>query len=180
MRSLSRRSFLTGAAMAAASTVCASAVAAERTPRIGVQLFSAREALAKDFAGTLKRIAALGYREVEAAGFYNHSAGDVKRMMAEAGQNPAEMMRAHAGRFSMLHLKDLKPAPAGTDPSERVSTEIGYGVVDFGPIFAAAKATGIRHYFVEQEDFDKPVFEALAIDYKNSNTLARGGHLRRM
>jgi sugar phosphate isomerase/epimerase len=94
-----------------------------------------------------------------------------------AGQNPAEMMRRYHGRISMLHLKDLKPAPAGTEPDKRVSTEIGDGVVDFQQLFEAAKATGIRHYFVEQEDFDKPVFEALRTDYKNSNIVARGGSL---
>ena len=303
MADVSRRSFLTAAALAAATGALAPrALCAEPAPLIGVQLYSAREALAKDFAGTLKRIAAIGYREVEAAGFYNHRAEDVKHMMADAGlrcvsahypladllkttgptieyaktlglqyvicsspwvadpahlqkspggasltlddwkwnadqfnqlgckmqeaglkfgyhnhtmdfrkeggsigyrilledtdprcvtleldcgwaiaagQDPAEMMRRYRGRFSMLHLKDLKPAPAGTEPSNRVSTEIGYGVVDFSPIFEAAKAVGIKHYFVEQEDFDKPVFEALGIDYKNSNILARGGSLHK-
>ena len=310
MRPISRRSFLTSATLAVAASTLPSRnlFAAESAPPIGVQLFSARKALAKDFPGTLKRIAALGYREVEAAGFYNHSASSVKQMMADAGlhcvsahysladllkstdatieyaktlglhyvicsapwaanpahlekypggawqgilhamtpddwkwnaeqfnqigqkmhraglkfgyhnhtmefrkedgstgyhilltetdpryvtleldcgwaiaagQNAARMLRRHPGRFSMLHLKDLKPAPAGTDPSDRVSTEIGYGTVHFRPIFEAAKAIGIRHYFVEQEDFDKLVFEALAIDYKNSNILARGGRLHR-
>ena len=32
-----------------------------------------------------KKVAALGYREVEAAGFYGHSAADVKAAMADAG-----------------------------------------------------------------------------------------------
>jgi sugar phosphate isomerase/epimerase len=309
MAPVSRRSFLTVAGLAAAaSAVPLHKLYAASEPIIGVQLFSAREALAKDFPGTLKRIALLGYREVEAAGFYNHSAADVKRMMADAGlrcvsahysladllkatdatiayaktlgleyiicsapwaadpahlenypggawegmlhamtlddwkwnadqfnqmgckmqqaglkfgyhnhtmafrkvggssgyrllvedtdprcvtleldcgwaiaagQDAAKMLRLHPGRFSMLHLKDLKPAPAATEPDKRVSTEIGDGIVNFQPIFAAAKATGIKHYFVEQEDFDKPVFEALKIDYTNSNILARGGSLHR-
>jgi len=41
---------------------------------LGLQLYSVREILPKDYAGTLKQIGALGYREVEAAGYLNHSA----------------------------------------------------------------------------------------------------------
>ena len=37
---------------------------------LGMQLYSLRELLPKDFDGTLKAIAAAGYTEVEAAGFY--------------------------------------------------------------------------------------------------------------
>jgi sugar phosphate isomerase/epimerase len=94
-----------------------------------------------------------------------------------AGQNPAEMLRKYPGRFSMLHLKDLKPAIPGQAPYQRISTEIGMGTVDFPPLFTAAKASGVKHYFVEQEEFDRPAFEALAIDFKNSNIFARGGKL---
>lgn len=309
MPTLSRRSFLATAALATAANALSphQLFAAETAPTIGVQLYSARVALAKDFPGTLKRIGATGYREVEAAGFYNHSAADVKRMMrdaglrcvsahyplvdllksidatieyaktlgldyvicsspwaanpahlqnypggawngilhamslddwrwnaeqfnkigrkmrqaslrfgyhnhtmefrkigggtgyevllketdphyvtleldcgwaAAAGQDPAKLMRSHPTRFSMLHLKDLKPAPSGTEPDKRHSTIIGEGVVDFRPTFTAAKAIEIKHYFVEQEEFDGPVFQALQLDYKNANILARGGSLR--
>jgi sugar phosphate isomerase/epimerase len=37
--------------------------------RIGVQLYSVREELPKDFEGTLKKLSAIGYSEVEAYGF---------------------------------------------------------------------------------------------------------------
>jgi sugar phosphate isomerase/epimerase len=94
-----------------------------------------------------------------------------------AGQDPPKMLRRYPGRFSMLHIKDLKPAPARTDPDKRISTEIGSGMVDFHALFKAAEASGVRHYFVEQEDFDKPVFTALTIDYRNSNIFDRGGVL---
>jgi sugar phosphate isomerase/epimerase len=95
-----------------------------------------------------------------------------------AGQNPAELMRRHRGRISMLHLKDMKSASAGTAPDKRIPTEIGHGVVDFHQIFEAAKAAGIRHSFVEQDDLDMPLFEALRTDFNNATVLARGGTLR--
>ena len=52
---------------------------------LGIQLYSVRKQLPSDYEGTLKQIAALGYREVEAAGFYNHSASQVKQAMQQAG-----------------------------------------------------------------------------------------------
>ncbi len=52
---------------------------------LGLQLYSVREMLPKDYTGTLKQIAALGYTEVEAAGFYGHSPAEVKASMQAAG-----------------------------------------------------------------------------------------------
>lgn len=52
---------------------------------LGLQLYSVRAMLPTDYEGTLKQVAALGYREVEAAGFYNHSASQVKQAMQQAG-----------------------------------------------------------------------------------------------
>lgn len=54
---------------------------------LGLQLYSVRKQLPTDYEGTLKQIAALGYRQVEAAGFYNHSAAQVKQAMQSAGLN---------------------------------------------------------------------------------------------
>jgi sugar phosphate isomerase/epimerase len=48
---------------------------------LGLQLYSVRQQLSQDFEGTLAQVASLGYREVEAAGFYGRSAVDVKRIM---------------------------------------------------------------------------------------------------
>ncbi len=52
---------------------------------LGLQLYSLRELLPKDFDGTLKAIAAAGYTEVEAAGFYAMSAQEFKTSMDKAG-----------------------------------------------------------------------------------------------
>ncbi|HEX4020592.1 MAG TPA: sugar phosphate isomerase/epimerase [Acidobacteriaceae bacterium] len=52
---------------------------------LGLQLYSVRELLPKDYTGTLKQIGSLGYREVEAAGFYDHSAAQVRQAMQNAG-----------------------------------------------------------------------------------------------
>src|SRR6204780_14128 len=52
---------------------------------LGLQLYSVRELLPKDYEGTLKQIGSIGFREVESAGYYNHSAAQVKQAMSNAG-----------------------------------------------------------------------------------------------
>jgi len=104
MHSISRRTFLKTASASAACAAVWSSV-----PRLmanalglplGLQLYSVRDVLPKDYEGTLRQLATLGYREVEAAGFFNHSASEVKQAMAQAGLN---CVSAH------YPLKDLLP-----------------------------------------------------------------------
>src|SRR6185437_1641834 len=52
---------------------------------LGIQLYSVRDLLPKDYEGTLQQIASLGYREVEAAGFYQHTAPEVKAALRNTG-----------------------------------------------------------------------------------------------
>jgi len=52
---------------------------------LALQLYSVRGLLPKDYAGTLKEIGALGYKEVESAGYFNHTAAEVKKAMDDAG-----------------------------------------------------------------------------------------------
>lgn len=52
---------------------------------IGYQLYSAREDCAKDLMSVLKQLKALGYDGVEFAGFYGHTADEIKVMLEEVG-----------------------------------------------------------------------------------------------
>ncbi len=56
-----------------------------RQASCGLQLYSVRELLPKDFDGTLKKLAAAGYKECEAAGYYNKTAAQWKASMDAAG-----------------------------------------------------------------------------------------------
>ncbi len=246
---------------------------------LGLQLYSVRQTLPKDYAGTLKKVAALGYREVEAAGFFGHSAAEAKAAIAGAGLrcvsahyssdvlsksfddilafhkvlgaeyiicaypghknppakgaehnfsledwrwnaeqfnrygakvkaagfrfgyhnhtpefvvvdgvtpydelmrltdpalvtfemdcgwvivgggDPVALLHKYPNRISMLHVKDFQP---GVTPPH--AAQLGHGRIDYRPIFEAAKKGEIKHYFVEQEEFDIPWEEALRID----------------
>ncbi len=56
---------------------------------IGVQLYSVRTDLEKDFYGTLKQISEMGYHGVEFYGeYYGNSVTDVKKMCTELGLTP--------------------------------------------------------------------------------------------
>lgn len=283
-----RRTFLkTGSAAAAVLGLAGTRLFADPLgPPVGLQLYSVRALLPKDYVGTLKQVAAIGYREVEAAGFYGRSAAEVKQTMADvglhcvsahyplavllkdvdgtlayakalgleyvicpvpavadqakrsphqdlsldewkwnaeqlnqlgrkfkgegirigyhnhteelhdvggglngldvllkytdpayvtlemdcgwviaAGKDPVAYLTQHPGRFSLLHVKDLKPTAAGNGPGAHASVVLGKGTIDYKPIFAAAKKVGVKHYFVEQEDFEGDILQELAADY---------------
>jgi sugar phosphate isomerase/epimerase len=287
MTSHTRRNFIQSATAAAVYSSpllrCDRLMASPFGLPIGLQLYSVREMMAKDYEGTLKQIGALGYQEVETAGYFDHSSEQVKSAMSAAGlkcvsahypyaslnkdfdkivafnkeigvqyiicafpgikdpsrlkdqsyledyrwnadqfnkfgeklkaagmkfgyhnhtmefakqdgvvpfdemvrltdpalvtfemdcgwvivggANPVDYLHRYPSRISMLHVKDFKhiEKPASTlEPPP--AAELGRGTLDYRPVFEAAKKANIKHYFVEQEEFDLPPMESLKID----------------
>jgi sugar phosphate isomerase/epimerase len=89
MNRISRREFVKIAtAWATGAALCGTSPGLKANPLslpLGLQLYSVRDLLPKDYEGTLRQLSALGYREVEAAGFFGRSAGDVKQIMSQCG-----------------------------------------------------------------------------------------------
>jgi sugar phosphate isomerase/epimerase len=89
MRGISRRAFLkTASASAACAALWHNIPSLMANPfglPLGLQLYSVRDILPKDYEGTLKQLSAIGYREVEAAGFFDHTPSQVKQAMDHAG-----------------------------------------------------------------------------------------------
>jgi sugar phosphate isomerase/epimerase len=83
---------------------------------------------------------------------------------AVAGRNPADLLTRYSTRISMLHVKDFKMGHGVVPLPVPPSTEMGHGAIDYHPIFEAAKKANIKHTFVEQEEFDMPMMDALKID----------------
>jgi sugar phosphate isomerase/epimerase len=272
----SRRSFLKASATAAAASIAARRLpAATLNMPVGLQLYSVRDLLPKDFDGTLHKVAAAGYTEVEAAGYYKRTAAEFRHSMDQAGlrcisthhsmsqlsphldelieyghnlgltyivcpsptrkdpkargelnledwrwvagelnrigekvkaagmtfgyhnhgpefgtedgvvfydellrltdpklvvfemdcgwvysahRNPLDYLSKTPERFPLLHVKDMERGANGQEHS----AVLGRGTMDYVPIIRAA--TGLRHYFVEQEDFDIDTMEALRLD----------------
>jgi sugar phosphate isomerase/epimerase len=100
-----RRTFLKSASAAACASPFLSTMklyAKSLGLPLGIQLYSVRELLPNDYLGTLKELSALGFRQVESAGYYKHSAAEVKQAIADAG---LQLVSAHHSSAD-LH-KDL-------------------------------------------------------------------------
>ena len=69
--------------------------------------------------------------------------------MIVGGRDPRDYFVRYPGRFPMIHVKDFLPAAAHGDAHP--GAELGHGMIDYRPIFAAAAKAGLRHYFAEQE-----------------------------
>jgi sugar phosphate isomerase/epimerase len=60
-------------------------VAAKHGIPVGLQLWTVREECKKDFPGTIAKVAKMGYKGVEFAGFYERPAKDVRKMLDDNG-----------------------------------------------------------------------------------------------
>jgi sugar phosphate isomerase/epimerase len=83
----SRRDFLKASVLGAAalSIGLPELLAAGKKVPVGLQLYSIREACAKDLPKTLEAVAKIGYKGVEFAGYHNHSAKDLRKMLDDNG-----------------------------------------------------------------------------------------------
>jgi sugar phosphate isomerase/epimerase len=91
-----------------------------------------------------------------------------------AGNDPAAMLKKMPGRFPLVHLKDKKPdAPVQFAENVPRDTfmEVGNGSLDFKAILAAAKQSGVKHYFVEQDQTPGDPVESLKKSYANVRAL---------
>lgn len=82
MTNMDRRTFLTALGVAA---LAVRETAAASISRVGMQLYTVRAALEKDFDGTLARVAAIGYKEVEFAGYFGHTPAQVRAALKKHG-----------------------------------------------------------------------------------------------
>jgi len=83
--SMTRRTFLGQVAAGTMLSTVAARAAEHRIERLGVQLYTVRDLMAKDFEGTLAKVASAGYKEVEFAGYFKQSPQDVKATLARHG-----------------------------------------------------------------------------------------------
>jgi sugar phosphate isomerase/epimerase len=71
------------------------------------------------------------------------------------GQDPVKLLEKYSKRWVLMHVKDMKKGtPTGllTGHSDvKNDVALGTGVMDWPAIMKAAKKTGIRYYFIEDE-----------------------------
>lgn len=70
------------------------------------------------------------------------------------GHDPVEILEKMKGRVPLVHLKDKAsgtPVMYKESVPKATFQEVGSGVLDWPKILRAANATGVKHYFVEQD-----------------------------
>lgn len=74
---------MAGALFAWSAVSMASASAGSAKPLVGLELYTVRDVCAKDFEGVLKSVSKMGFTGVEFAGYYGHSAEELKKWLDE-------------------------------------------------------------------------------------------------
>jgi sugar phosphate isomerase/epimerase len=86
---MNRRTFLETAATISAATLFSSrfgwAAGEHKINKVAVQLYTVRDLMKDDFEGTIAKVAQIGYKEVEFAGYFGHTAQQVKDVLAKNG-----------------------------------------------------------------------------------------------
>jgi sugar phosphate isomerase/epimerase len=75
-----------------------------------------------------------------------------------AGGDPQFYFNKYPGRFPMWHLKDV-------DVKAKRSVEFGKGDVNIKALFDSAKKSGMKHFFIEQEEYTGTALESAQFDY---------------
>ncbi len=64
----------------------------------------------------------------------------------KGGADFNEYFKNHSGRFSLWHVKDMD------DTEKAYFTEVGNGIIDWAPIFKEREASGMKLFYVEQDE----------------------------
>ena len=74
-----------------------------------------------------------------------------------AGKDPVDIFKKYSGRIPLWHVKDV-------NKSTLTPVAMGTGNVDFKRLFTNSEVSGMKYFFVEEEDAQKPL-ELVANDY---------------
>jgi sugar phosphate isomerase/epimerase len=90
-----------------------------------------------------------------------------------AGADPVALLGAHPGRFSAMHVKDVKASTRPNFAFQQDPCEVGQGIIDWKTLLAKAYQANVRQFYVEQEPpFSKSRLDSVAISFNYLNALA--------
>lgn len=75
-----------------------------------------------------------------------------------SGHDPLAYFNKYPGRFPLWHLKDM-------DGTKKESTEFGKGEVKILEMLRNADKSGVKHIFVEQEEYASTALESMKYDF---------------
>lgn len=120
---------------------------------IGLQLYTVRDLLDKDFEGTIEKVAAIGYKNMEFAGYYNRTPEQVRALLDRLGlvstssHIGAQLMRADAAlqiRTARTIGQDYITIPSYPFPRDGGIDAWKKGAAEFNQWGAQCKAAGIK------------------------------------
>jgi len=85
--------------------------------------------------------------------------------IVNAGQDPLKYFAQYPGRFEQWHIKDMDKA------DKNRNADVGTGAIDFKSIFAQAKLSGMKRWYVEQETYPGDPLDSVAASAKFMKTL---------
>uniref|UniRef100_B0T1X0 Xylose isomerase domain protein TIM barrel n=1 Tax=Caulobacter sp. (strain K31) TaxID=366602 RepID=B0T1X0_CAUSK len=68
-----------------------------------------------------------------------------------AGHDPFALLKKHPGRFTQMHVKDIKASTKTNFVLQQDPTEVGSGMIAWPKLLPAAYDAGVRGFYVEQE-----------------------------
>lgn len=90
----------------------------------------------------------------------NNTASDLVHMELDlgwvvvAGKDPIDYFNRFQGRFPLWHLKDM-------NLKKKESTEFGKGGLDIAKFLKNQEASGLKHIFIEQEEYAMNAFDSM-------------------
>lgn len=75
-----------------------------------------------------------------------------------SGNDPLGYFNKYPGRFALWHLKDM-------DKDGKHSTEFGKGQVNILELLKNAKKSGVKHIFIEQEEYAGEALDSMKYDF---------------
>jgi sugar phosphate isomerase/epimerase len=96
--------------------------------------------------------------------------------VVRAGQDPIKIIRENPGRIKMWHMKDMasKQPPSYTTAGPQFFAPVGTGIINFKEIYKYRKESGMKYFFVEQDQTKLPVYEAIAKSFGYVKKLTGG------
>lgn len=78
-----------------------------------------------------------------------------------AGKDPVDYFKKYPGRFEQWHVKDMDKA----NPDK--NADVGTGTLDWKKLFAQAKLSGLKHFYIEQESYPGAPIDSIEASIKN-------------
>jgi sugar phosphate isomerase/epimerase len=162
---MNRRIFLSSSTIAVTGSLLAAGfneISARTISKVGVQLYTVRDQMKNDLEGTIASIAALGYKEVEFAGYYNRTPQQIGEILKKNGLTaPSTHMPINALRDDLNKTVETAAAvghkflicPYLMEPERKTMDQYKQHAALFNKAGEACKKAGIQFGY-HNHDFE--------------------------